>query len=536
METLRKRQVKASQLQENKSIVLSAYCIRTIIETIQSVKDELGSDVEKALNTFKNLWKLVQEMNTGDDLTRRDVSHLSSKFYENLTPLQKSLRNVVIDLEQQLAIAIKDCLWNDFTKFLESPNRDISPSGQSIRLIVSAYDIMPVYNSVILSISGEIKLGIGKLETIVSHFEEWIIASTFYKDTAVRSFLTRIIEQEDQSFTTKILVKIRSIILNDSFEVYNIESKDVEDSSSSQAKEAFLPDETWKYPNSQCRQSTIEIINTFHKLLETAKNERSPIRIKRICEATNEIFDMFYTISPYFLDDKIDSSPGLAALFYNDCMFIAYHLYRASMSMKHQISSLLNETFSMHEYAQKIEIIGNRYFERLVYYQQTKFLDLFNQGNFFNPDPRNGSSKDSTVKLLLFQFKKLGRATKAILPEAIYHQFLGMVIGHVINHIVNHILSTDDITVEESETYHQFFMRLFELEKLFDLRYDPLHYIQCWGKFKTLVLIMDMKLIDIAVRYKGDPYLSKHELVHIIRALFSDSPLRREQINIILGD
>lgn len=61
---------------------------------------------------------------------------------------------------------------------------------------------------------------------------------------------------------------------------------------------------------------------------------------------------------------------------------------------------------------------------------------------------------------------------------------------------------------------------------------SPATYIPRWGKFIIMTNLLEMSLVSIIEKWNASEMLDfkKYEVVQLIKALFSDSDFRRDQI------
>lgn len=545
---MRREQLKLQEDQSKASLEELEY-IQQIKRLNESIVQNLYSDISSALDAFKVMSASAVALNPDEKLDRRDVSFTSTKAFENWPLIFKSIREELFAREEEIAIALKDYFWYDFCHVVKIPVDDalanrIHRGGESLVYIDKVHSFKVLYEKVISLVMKELtSMKHTNQSDIIATYEAWARNKYDEHDPEFR-FVNHILEQEDSTFTEKTLISARSLILNDDFSVHDIEEVSI----SQESKDVFhntdfLPDDLWLYPKSQCRQTTIDLLDIVNLLLETARLQQSSTRIKRLCETVSELFEIYIAISPYVLSDKLESSPGIAMLFYNDCMYISHRLKKISIIMNPQLSPYLDKPFSLNSYAMRIEEIGKRKFQLHMNFQKDQLLSTFNQGGFLSTSrdleviPYEQKEKmDNTIILLLFQYRKIAKTIKPILPIDTYHQYMGHIIGNLCSYINTHLLIASDVTVLESEIFYSYFRQLFDLENLFDAGYDPCLYISGWRKFKVLIPMMDMKMVDIVSQFNQNPNITKLELIHMIEALFSDSSLRKEQIKLIKSE
>jgi len=154
---------------------------------------------------------------------------------------------------------------------------------------------------------------------------------------------------------------------------------------------------------------------------------------------------------------------------------------------------------------------------------------------------------------------------KGVLPNHIYLQALGTLVDSVFAAMIDKLEEIDDLSEEETHRLHALFSIMYRCETFFhsaphtkkaqegkrerrgrggeglDSESEEKHWwvrmcVPHWTKFVKLTNILEEKLVVIVDNYLQQKLreFSSEEIRHLITALFSDSPLRREKLALIL--
>jgi hypothetical protein len=108
---------------------------------------------------------------------------------------------------------------------------------------------------------------------------------------------------------------------------------------------------------------------------------------------------------------------------------------------------------------------------------------------------------------------------------------IGKVYESIFDYIVKNVLEMRDIDAEESESMAIFLNSVLKMVAIFKDQVET--YIVNFGKFTSVILLLDIKLVEIVdcVKTKKIRGLNKQQLAGIIQALFEDTENRRKVLN-----
>lgn len=136
------------------------------------------------------------------------------------------------------------------------------------------------------------------------------------------------------------------------------------------------------------------------------------------------------------------------------------------------------------------------------------------------------------------KIEALYRVWMDVLPAETCLTSIGRLIDGVLDDICRFILQFDDITADESDRIHQLCKALTSLEALFASRGASIvGYSTHWLRFNYLAELMEASLADITYLWETGALVdfTSDQLVHLLLALFTDTPLRAEVIGKVSG-
>jgi len=282
----------------------------------------------------------------------------------------------------------------------------------------------------------------------------------------------------------------------------------------------------------------------------------SPYSIaSQIFHSCRDIFELFVNVVPVYHKEAL-KLPQLAAVHYNNCMYLAHHC----ATLGHQFrSSLANElkgaitTFL--DYVPVLRKCGTDVFTVQLQTQKQELLAMLETCNSFTEcSTKTGINNiERTFNQIVLHFKRLAKQWRTVLPENIFNQSMGVLINTVLENILNAVFRMEDISAEEGGQLHTALGILIEKIPAIvpngDVDDDTTgsastkrddgtvgeksicEHVRSWAKFQQLRVMLDSSLLEIANMWEsGDGHLShsmtEGEVRGLIRALFQNTDQR----------
>jgi centromere/kinetochore protein ZW10 len=245
------------------------------------------------------------------------------------------------------------------------------------------------------------------------------------------------------------------------------------------------------------------------------------------------VLAMYRAIAPSYYTSNL---PNGNMHLYNDCMYIAEKLRDASSTTelaKIRSDCDLVEKFAKTAYSREMDI------------QRTILTDLLDGAQGFTSCTQFPFSKQckDAVSSVVDRIRQVYMEWLPILSHSALLQSVGSLLSRVIDKMVRDIEDMEDITEPESQSLASFCAQISDLGDLFtpadrptnELEAVPLTavYVSDWLRFQYLANVLESSLVDIKYLWtEGELSLefSVEEVVDLIRALFAESPNRRNAI------
>lgn len=245
-----------------------------------------------------------------------------------------------------------------------------------------------------------------------------------------------------------------------------------------------------------------------------------------------------------------------AALYYNDCEFLAEEVARAlalgrggrgalHVAVRPAVMDLLNAL-------QELRRGGYRFVDRRILEEVEALLDALDGAEAFERclGPGRRRAVAGAVAAMAERLCALGHELAPLLRPLSYAKVTGSVLQAVLDRVVQELLELSDISAEESEALPQLLAPL--LEAAAELAQGPGQEREGFGaasaqavrafapalpKLKAAVGLLEAPLRDVVHRWEQGLLpavgFSSSEVAGLVEALFEDSPLRRSSLEAI---
>ena len=225
---------------------------------------------------------------------------------------------------------------------------------------------------------------------------------------------------------------------------------------------------------------------------------------------------------------------------YNDCLYLSERL--RDMAATPQLVKLRQDCDSLEKF-------GKAAYAKEMDVQRTVLGDLLDGAQGFTSCTQFPYSTqcEESVSSVVDRLTELHVQWKPILSHSALLQSIGSLLSRVIDKIIDDVEDMEDITEPESQRLTSFCNQVSALSGLFvpektgaerdgASEVVPLTavYVTTWLRFQYLINILDSSLIDIKYLWTdGELSLefTAEEVVDLIKALFAESPNRREAIS-----
>ncbi|XP_031989721.1 centromere/kinetochore protein zw10 homolog [Corvus kubaryi] len=308
--------------------------------------------------------------------------------------------------------------------------------------------------------------------------------------------------------------------------------------------ESSLSQSTLSLPTCRISSSVQQLMELAYNTMEEAKTS-TKFCCLQLCNCVRDIFHVFCEVVPKYHRENLQKLPQLAAIHYNNCMYIVHHLLTLGHQFRYLTGAVLSDcggTFV--DMVPDFRKLGMECFLAQMQVQKRGVLDrLWSARNFSNmDDDENYRAANKSIKQVLHQLRGLGTVWQDVLPVHVYCKAMGTLLNTALAEIVTRITALEDISAEGADRLYslckimvdegpQVFTPLLEEDKNKKYQEEVPVYVQKWMTFRELMIILRANLQEIVDRWadgKGPlaEQFSAAEVKSLIRALFQNTERR----------
>ncbi|KAH9967245.1 Centromere/kinetochore Zw10-domain-containing protein [Russula dissimulans] len=250
-----------------------------------------------------------------------------------------------------------------------------------------------------------------------------------------------------------------------------------------------------------------------------------------ILQTAPAVLDLFRALYPVRFSQQ--STEPKSIVFANDCLYMRGRVLNVARHCEVGTKERLLET------ADSLGAIGKRWHKQSIEIQQNFVAEALKGADSFvgTAEQEQYDVCEEAVMGVLSHVRKVARQWKAILNKSKYLDALGSLVNFCLTCVMDDVLALPDITEVESHRLSELCRILHALEGLFiDDPEQPSFVVGCvpvWLKFSYLSELLEASLADISYLFDEGALIDyeTQELIKLVRALFADTPQRRNMIN-----
>lgn len=362
----------------------------------------------------------------------------------------------------------------------------------------------------------------------------------------------------------EMLVEARSILMQPIHNTVAIATVDPVDSLKQilpiDASNIFddVPDELYKgeislvsfiFPSCTISLSVQDFVFHLYRTLEECFSAASPSGAVQLFYVARNMVDLFCAVMPSYHRKTLSDLPRMAAVQYNNCMYLAHHL----ITLGHQFHSKLppplnSQTTTFIDQVPLVRQLGEECFLTEIKKQSACILDFLKSFGGFS-----GVSHDQHREVVrhllqgaLLHINKLSKVYLEVLPTPMHHKAVGELLETLVSEIIQLILSMEDIAADDATELHSILNVVMEkgspsllLTTEESASESVATYCKNWKKLKELAVVMNASLLKIVELWdSGKGQLAREfsvsEVRGLIKALFKNTERRAAALSKIV--
>ncbi|GJN04675.1 hypothetical protein PR202_ga22240 [Eleusine coracana subsp. coracana] len=310
-------------------------------------------------------------------------------------------------------------------------------------------------------------------------------------------------------------------------------------------------------------KSALQLMKLVHgalKLLLSTKQDAclSSARVaKEFCYAARDVLLLYKAIVPVQLEKQLDSISQVAAIVHNDCYHLSQEVLGLAFQYRPDFPCDVQKQVVFVDLAPIFTQMANGVLRRQIHIAMNTISEAIDGADGFQNthQPQHYESAKFSIEQVVFILEKIRIMWESILPRSTYRKSMSRILGSVFSRITRDMLLIDDMAAEETlqlqglihlalENLSSLFLSLVENDDENEKFLDHDTWIQLdksvpsLKKFRKLAELLDMSLKSITAAWESGELVScgftSSEVQSFIKAIFADSPLRKECLGWIL--
>ncbi|ORX44444.1 hypothetical protein DM01DRAFT_1386875 [Hesseltinella vesiculosa] len=351
-------------------------------------------------------------------------------------------------------------------------------------------------------------------------------------DISIAKYVSQFDQHMAQRRKNKLVDSARQVMLR---KIYDAEWDDTE-----QLKLTQTPRVIWAMVQ--------EIMNEAEQLQQQTQEAATyPCTLAALQKSVKDIIEMYLAIMPSVHRCVLLQHSTNSMVFYNDCHWLAN---RIDQSLPDTLNPSVRQLRQLGNYWQFMVVsrplnntaaLLHRVWEqKQKQRERIQGIETSPRGSIDSENTRPSLSLDEVIQLAIDQIEKLAAIIVEVVTNETYHATIVQLVDGLLSRLIQDILSMDDIGADESHTIASAFNTVAQLSnvaywKNADTTPSEMQlrqWLHHWQMFWMLKDMLDMTMNDILeALQRGSLCMFTHEqLVHLVCALFADSPRRDDTI------
>ena len=301
-----------------------------------------------------------------------------------------------------------------------------------------------------------------------------------------------------------------------------------------------------RFESCQISLAACRVLKLMHEVLQQASCSKDPRLVHSLYHSARECLELFIAVVPIRFSETIKSSPKMAAVFFNDCAYIAHNCTIIASMYRDEIGRVhpdLRETLGFLDFIPRFRSVGERELVIHVEKYKKKLYNLIESQIKVNSDVQDttaGYNDEGGVSAVIKVFELCSEQWQDVLQDVVYERSMGHLLECTLRSIMKPVLEADTIAVSSGSEICRIFGSLQKVKNTFGSP-APDHeqmtkFAGSWDKFVALTDLMEYSLSEISEMLSASKFASftENEMTNLIKALFEDSEKRKAVLSAIL--
>ncbi|XP_071906586.1 centromere/kinetochore protein zw10 homolog isoform X3 [Coffea arabica] len=433
---------------------------------------------------------------------------------------------------------------------VEEISEDQGPTSEAVLTIVSCTNDMfvPDDASKLDNFQKIVKLS-SEFETDLK--ELMFISTSDNKDERLTEFANNVEVHFASRKKVEILAKARYMLLQAAFTIPQDHTRISSEPENEEIAENFSNRVvTLLFTSERCvvSEAALNLMELVHKTLKDVCLSSPRVGLEFYYAARDACL-LYEAVVPVKLEKQLATINQAAVLMHNDCLYLAQEILGLAFEYRPDFPNPIKEMAVFADLAPRFQLIAEEILQRqiqVVIFNLEQAID--GAGGFQNTHlTKQYESAKFSIDQVAFILEKVHIIWEPLLMPSIYKRSMCMVLEVVFSRITKDILLLDDMAAEETLQLQRLVHLLFEnlssiLASLLDIKQTRSSeqsqvvsvndLIPSLQKLHKLEDLLDMPLKSITAAWESGELVScgftMTEVEDFIRAIFTDSPLRKE--------
>ncbi|PWZ41196.1 Centromere/kinetochore protein zw10 [Zea mays] len=263
-------------------------------------------------------------------------------------------------------------------------------------------------------------------------------------------------------------------------------------------------------------KSALLVMKLVHGALKDASLSSARVA-KEFCFAARDVLLLYRAIVPVQLEKQFDSLSQVAAIVHNDFYHLSQEILGLAFQYRADFPSDLQKQVVFVDLAPIFSQMADAILRRQIQLTVDTISEAIDGAEGFQNthQPQHYESAKFSIEQVVFILEKIRIMWESILPRSIYRKSMCNVLGSVFSRITRDMLLIDDMAAEETLQVIHVMPYWFEI--------TPNNYCP---------ELLDMSLKSITSCWESGDLVrcgfTSSEVQNFIKAIFADSPLRKE--------